>query len=260
MLKLGSADRLAEAPRAVPQYFGFPRWPAGVFRMDPSARDSPGQVQEDRGRMLVRRYWVAEGHVSKVLQGVREREIGGVIRFLEAVSLRELLWRKRRQAEQIVRSILDHVDAQIVARVDSELRPAGVSKRQPFKLEQAIERGVFQSLDLGDVDQSTDCLAVENLAVRGKHAAKLEAQHLLVALRRGSIDGDLLAGRFSMQARRLKKNWYSPPLGDFIDPAAVEGNQLSLAALDIGARHERHVSSQRFAGPAQDVLLLGVAQ
>src|SRR5258708_1313092 len=98
--------------------------------MSESAGDSPRQVQKHRGGMFVRWNGRAKGHVSQILEGVGQCEVPRITGLPKPVALRKFLRRKRRKSQQIVGAVLDHVDSQIVSRVDAEIRPVGRSEER----------------------------------------------------------------------------------------------------------------------------------
>ncbi len=99
----------------------------------------PVECKNTGSGMFVRRNWLAKRHVSQVLQRIRQGVIRRITRLPEPVAFGEFLRGKRRQSQQIIRSVLDHVDAQIVSRVDAEVRPVRVAEREPLQLDQPIE-------------------------------------------------------------------------------------------------------------------------
>src|SRR5437016_8003519 len=96
---------------------------------------------------------LAKRNISKILQGIRESVIPRITRFPKPVALREFLGGKRCESQQIVRTVLDHVDAQVVSRVDAEIRPASVAKNEPLELAQPVKRRMLDSLDFRNVHQ-----------------------------------------------------------------------------------------------------------
>jgi hypothetical protein len=90
-------------------------------------------------------------------------------------------------------------------------------------------------------------------------AARLHGGEALVLDQFRAVRGDLVAVRLPVQSRGLKQDRDAAGLNDDVHLAAVERNHLSVAVLYICAGNERHVVSQRLAGPAQDVVLFGVA-
>src|SRR6266576_3607141 len=128
--------------------------------------------------MLVRGYWFSKCNIAQILQGIRKWVVGGISRFPEMVALRELFWSEAGQTQQIVRSVLDHVDPQIVARVNTEVRPVRVSQCKAFQFNQPIEGRMFHSLDLGNIHQSTHRLGVEDLTAGREHRSQFKGQYV----------------------------------------------------------------------------------
>src|SRR5215472_3313336 len=121
----------SEASRAVSKNLRLPFWPFWICRMRQASRNSSRELQEHRRRMLVRQNRIAERNISEILQRVRQRIVRGISGGPQSVALRKLFRRKRGQPQQIIRSILDHVYAQIVARVNAKLRPPCIAKLKP---------------------------------------------------------------------------------------------------------------------------------
>src|SRR2546429_2762216 len=109
-----------------------------------------------------------------MLQGVGQRMVRGIPFGPEAVPLRKLLRCKRGQPEQIIGSVLDHVDAQIVSCINAKVRPLRIAKLKPSQLRQPVQGRVFHPLDLRNIDQPPDGLFLKNLSVRRKHFPQLE--------------------------------------------------------------------------------------
>src|ERR1700679_2813075 len=122
----------------------------------------------------------AKGHASQVWQGVRKGVVLRVSGFPEPVALGEFFRRESGKSQQIVRSVLDHVDSQVVSCVDAKLRAVFISKGESLQLQKTIKRRVFHPLDLGDVHQSMDRLQVPDLPIRCKHRTQLESQYVRI--------------------------------------------------------------------------------
>src|SRR6266480_977904 len=143
--------------------------------------------------MLIGRNWCAERHIPEVLQCVRERVIGGIAAFPKAVALGKLFGCECRQSEKVIGTVLDHVNAKIVAGIDAKVRPQFVAQHQPLELLQAIQRRMFQSLQFRDIQKSTYCLVVENLTVWRKHLSELETENLPISPTCCAVGSNLLA-------------------------------------------------------------------
>src|SRR6476661_1273961 len=98
--------------------------------------------------MFVSRNGCAKRDVSQVLQSVGESVVRGISSFPEPVPLGKSLRRKSGQSQQVVRSVFDHVDSQVIPRVDVKIRTVCIAKRQSFKFEKTIKRRVFHPLKL----------------------------------------------------------------------------------------------------------------
>ena len=101
--------------------------------------DPAAQMQKDRGGMLIRRDGRTERDVPQVLQRVGQRVVARIAVAPQPVALGKFLGSEGCEAQQVIRTVLDHVDAEIVAGIDAELRPMRVSELQPFELQEAIE-------------------------------------------------------------------------------------------------------------------------
>src|ERR1700731_4403402 len=132
---------------AISKKLPFPRRALRILKVRQIAGDSPHQMQEHSSGMLVCGNRLTKRHIAKILQRIRKSVIRRVTRFPQPVPLRKFLWRERRESQQIVRPILDHVDAQIVSRVNAKMRPVRVAEGEPLHLDQPVERRMFHSLD-----------------------------------------------------------------------------------------------------------------
>src|SRR5215467_8353311 len=104
-------------------------------------------MQEHCGGMFVSGHRFTKSDVSQVLQTIRERIVVGVPGFPEPVSIRKFFWREGCKPQQIVRTIFNHIDPQIISRIDTEIWSVFVPKSYALELHQTVERGVFHSLD-----------------------------------------------------------------------------------------------------------------
>src|SRR5260221_14393272 len=96
-------------------------------------------MQKRRGGMLVSRHWLAKSHIPEVLQGVGKRVVSRVSLLPEPVSFRKFLRSKGSEPQEIVRTVFDHVDAQIVARIDAKIRAMRVAQCEASKLDHTIQ-------------------------------------------------------------------------------------------------------------------------
>ena len=71
-------------------------------------------MQEDGSGMFIRRQWLSESHISKILQRIGERVIGRISDLPTSIALGKFFGRERRQAEEIIGAVFDHIDAQVV--------------------------------------------------------------------------------------------------------------------------------------------------
>src|ERR1700720_4328987 len=90
----------------------------------------------------------AKGDISQVLQGVGKGVVLGVSGLPTPVPRGEFLRRKSSKSQQVVRSIFNHVDSQVVPCIDAEVWPVCIAKGESFKFEKTIEGRVFHPLDL----------------------------------------------------------------------------------------------------------------
>jgi len=159
--------------------------------------------------MLVSGNRLAESNVSQILKRIGERVIRGVAGFPEAVSLRKLFWRKGRKAQQVVGTVFDHIDAQIVAGVDAKIRAPRVAQRQAVQLHEPVEGGMFHPLQFGNIHQAPDSVSIENLAVRREHEPQFKTKHIRISAARRLIRRYFFSGCFSVQPRGLKQDGYA---------------------------------------------------
>src|SRR3984893_8626270 len=139
--------------------------------MSPIAGDSVGEVQKDGGGMFVSSHGLAKGHVAQMLQRIGERKIPRIGGFPEMVASREFFGSESGQAEQIVRAMFNHVDAEIIAGIDAKVRAVSIAESQAIELNQTIEGRVFQAFDLRDFQQTEKSFRVEDFAVGSEHFA-----------------------------------------------------------------------------------------
>src|ERR1035438_6690962 len=153
--------------------------------------------------MFVRRNRVSKGDVSQVLQSVGKVVVLGVCGLPQPVSLGEFLRRKGGKSQQVVRSIFDHVDSQVVSCVNAKVWPVRIANGESFKFQKTVEGRVFHSLDLWDVHQTPDSLGVPYLAVGREHRTQLERQHVRIVPAYGSISFSDLCRRLDRKSTRL---------------------------------------------------------
>src|SRR5215469_6956197 len=116
-----------------------------------------------------------------MLEGVGEGVVGGISSLPKPVSLGEFLWRKGCESQQVVRAVFDQIDSKIISGVDAEVRTVLVAKRETFQFQKAVQGGVLHSLDLRDIHQAPDGLALVDLTIWGKHGSQLEGEHVWTA-------------------------------------------------------------------------------
>ena len=119
---------------------------------------------------------------------------------------------------------------------------------------------MFHPLDLRNIDQPPDGLFLKNLSVRRKHFPQLESQQVRITVAGRRINRRLFRRRFAVQPARLEQNRNSAMGHDRIDLLAIERDHLSILALDIRARHERHTGAKRLPRPPQHVPFLFFTQ
>src|SRR5678815_788710 len=106
-------------------------------------------MQKDGCGMLVCGHWSTKRDIAQVLQRVGQSIVSRIPFSPQPVSFRKLFRSKRRKTQQVVRSIFDHVDPEIVARVNAELGTMCVSHLETLEFEQTIERRVLHALQFG---------------------------------------------------------------------------------------------------------------
>src|SRR5580698_5088468 len=94
---------------------------------------------------------VAKGDISQVLQGVGKTVVLWVCSLPQPVSLGEFLRCKGGKSQQIVRSVFDHVDSQVVSCVNAKVWPVRIANGESFQFQKTVEGRVFHSLDLRNV-------------------------------------------------------------------------------------------------------------
>src|SRR5438132_4826395 len=201
--------------------------------------------------MFIGRNWCAERYIPEVLQCVRQRVIGGIAAFPKAVALGKPFGCECRQSEKVIGTVLDHVNSKIVAGVDAKVRPQFVAQHQPLEFLHAIQRRMFQSLQLRDIQKSTHCLVVENLTVWCKHLSEFETENLPIATTCRAVGRNLLARFSAVKPRSLKNDGRAAASNDLIHLAAVKRNNIAVETLDVGAGKEGDAAAQSFARPLQ---------
>src|SRR6266540_4961280 len=111
------------------------------------------EVEELRGAVLVAWDRCAEGERAQVLEGVVQDEEARIAVCPQTVTEGEGLRREGRQAEQVVAPVDDHVDREIVAGVQLEVRPKLVAQGQSLPLQLTVERRVLDADQIGDLEQ-----------------------------------------------------------------------------------------------------------
>src|SRR5579864_624665 len=104
-----------------------------------------------------------------MLQRICQSIIAGVSALPPTVTFRKFLWGKGSQAQQVVGTVLDHVDAQIVSSVDTKVWTTLVAKSKPLEFEQSIQGRMLYSFEFGNVHQSTHSFFSKDFAVRCEH-------------------------------------------------------------------------------------------
>lgn len=86
-----------------------------------AGRNAPEEMLKDGAGMFVSGDGITEGDVSEILQGVIELVISFVPLFPEAVALGEFFRAKGGESEEVVGTVFDHVDAEIIAGVNAKI-------------------------------------------------------------------------------------------------------------------------------------------
>src|SRR6202046_3747383 len=196
--------------------------------------------------MFIRWNGSAKGHVSQVLQGIRESVVLRVSGLPQSVSLCESLRRKGGQPQQVVRPILDHVDSQVVPSVDTKVWPVCLTQGKSFKFQKSVQRRVLHSLDFRNVHQAPDCLRVVDLPAGSKHRPQFERQHVWIVSAYVLIGLSNFRGSLAVQARCLKQDGYAVETDDGVDLPAIKHYDVVAGVLfDVGARHKRTTLPER---------------
>ena len=82
---------------------------------------------------------IAKSDVTQVLQSVGQRIVPRVPVLPQAVSRGEFLWRKGGKPQQVVRSIFDHIDSQVISCIDAEVWPLCIPKSKSFQFQNPVE-------------------------------------------------------------------------------------------------------------------------
>src|ERR1700736_5115477 len=113
--------------------------------------DSLREMQKHRSRMFVGGNGLAKGNVAEILQRVGDSVVDRVAGFPKAVAFGKFFGSEGSEAKQIVRAVLDHVDAEIVSRVNAKIGPMLVAKRQSTEFDDAVEGRMLHAFDFGNV-------------------------------------------------------------------------------------------------------------
>ena len=140
------------------------------------ARDAAAQLQELGGRVFVRRHRRAKRDLSEILQQIVDADRPRVVVGPEPIARGERLDAERGQAEQVVAAVEHHVDREIVAGVDAELRTPAVAQGDARPFGTPIERRVLQADERLDVEQRLDELVRVDAAERREHRPQLERE------------------------------------------------------------------------------------
>ena len=122
-------------------------------------------MQEDGSGVFIRRQWLSESHISKILQRIRQRVIGRISDFPTSIALREFFRREGCQAEEVVGAVFNHIDAQVVPCIHPKIGTLSVAYEQPIQLELPIQGRVFNALDLRYVQHAPKRFVVEYFAI-----------------------------------------------------------------------------------------------
>ena len=171
--------------------------------------------------MFIGRNRCAERHISEVLQCIGERVIRGIAAFPKTIALSKLFGCERRQSQKVIGAVFDHINAEIVAGVDAKVRPQFVAQHQPLEFLHAIQRRMFQSLQLRDIQKSTHCLVVENLTVWRKHLSEFETKNLPIATTCRAVGRNLLARFSAVKPRSLKDDRRAAASNDLVAARAI---------------------------------------
>ena len=112
--------------------------------MSPIAGDSVGEVQKDGGGMFVCRHGLAKGHVAQMLQRIGEPKYLGSAVSRKWSRAANFFGSESGQAEQIVRAMFNHVDAEIIAGIDAKVRAVSIADSQAIEA-QPDDRGTSVS-------------------------------------------------------------------------------------------------------------------
>src|SRR3569833_4357812 len=136
----------------------------------------PEQMQKDRRRALIGRNRRSKRDVAQELQSIGDADIAEIPGLPKSIALGELRWAKGGEAEEIVAAVLDHVDPEVVAGQDLEVRSNAVACRQPLQFPHAVKAGVLHTDDLRNPQHPLEDLVRPDLPIRREHPAQLKAK------------------------------------------------------------------------------------
>src|SRR5207245_11379035 len=110
----------------------------------------------------------------KSLHRTRQARIRCITRLPEPITLREFFRCECCDSQQIVGSIFDHVDAQIISGIDAEIWPVRVAKSEPLQFDRPVERRMLDAFDFWNVHQAPESFFIKDFAIRREHWPQLE--------------------------------------------------------------------------------------
>ena len=120
----------------------------------------------------------AESEEPEVLEAVVERVKLGIAFEPRFVALREKVGSECAKAQQVIASVHDHVDGEIIACVHTEVRAHGIADSDSLPFEVAAKGGVFGAGTIFNSEQATKDVHRVDAAKRREHGSEFESDKL----------------------------------------------------------------------------------
>jgi len=181
----------------------------GTLGMGVIAGNPAAQFQKLGSGVFVGGNRSAEGETAKVLQNI--------VQFIETriafqpvmIAQCEKIGREGRDAEQVVRAVHDHVNGEIVASQDFEVRTDFVAQVKAFPFKFAAEGGVLRADALFYSEQTFVGGKVIDLAKAREHGSEFEGDELRGMASDVCVGSDKLVGWEAGQPEGLEDGWDS---------------------------------------------------
>lgn len=142
------------------------------------AADPTSEFQEHGCAVFVGGDGCAEGEEPEVLEAIVQRVKRGIAIEPCFVALREHVGSECAKAQQVIASIHNHVDGEVIACVHAEVRAHGIADGNPLPLEVASKGGVLGAGAVFNSQKSAKNVHRVDTAEGRKHGSKFESDEL----------------------------------------------------------------------------------